>query len=79
MPRYYFHLYSPELMLDEVGQHFAGIRAAEEEARRGAGELIAEQIARGKRVNLADRIEVEDDEGIAIVLKFRDLFTDEAE
>lgn len=74
MPRYYFHLYNSELMRDEVGQDLPGLAAADETARRSISELIAEQIALGAVVDLENRVEVEGDDGIVMVLNYRDLF-----
>lgn len=75
MPRYYFHLYTDDLMRDGVGQQLAGLAAAGDVARRSVSEVIAEQISRGEKVDLGHRLEVEGDEGIVMVLEYRDLFT----
>lgn len=75
MPRYFFHYYNSDVLCDEVGEELAGVEAANEAARRAAGELISDQISRGEKVDLAHRIEVESDDGIVIVIQFRDLFT----
>lgn len=75
---YYFHLYNSELMRDELGVDLPGLLAADEVARRSVSELIAEQIARGELVDLGNRLEVEGDDGIEIVLKYKDMFTEAA-
>ena len=74
MPRYYFHLYNGELVRDEVGEELAGLVRAGEVARRSVSEVIAEQITRGEIVDLEHRLEVEGDDGIVMVLKYKDLF-----
>jgi hypothetical protein len=67
-------LYNEQVLRDETGEHFADVVAAREAAVRGISELIAEKIAAGGRVDLRDRIEIEDEEGQIAVLKFGDFF-----
>ena len=62
MPRYYFHLHNDLLARDEEGRELPDLATAREEAIRGARDLIAEDIRRGK-VTLSHWIEIEDDAG----------------
>ena len=61
LPRFYFHLYNDEVLLDEVGEIFPDPAAAREAAIVSASELIAEHIAEGRLVDLRHRLEVEDE------------------
>jgi len=75
LPRYYFHLYNDEVLRDETGESFVDAAAAREAAVRGISELIAEQIAAGRRVDLRHRIEIEDERSeIVCVVTFAQLF-----
>ncbi len=62
LAHYYFHLFNDEVLRDETGEDFIDDAAAREAAVRGISELIAEQIAGGRRVDLRHRIEIEDDQ-----------------
>jgi hypothetical protein len=75
LPRYYFHLYNDEVLRDETGEEFVSPEAARKAAVRGISELIAEQIAEGRQVDLRHRIEIADGRGeILFVIRFADLF-----
>jgi hypothetical protein len=69
-------LYNDQVLRDDTGEHFADAVAARAAAVRGISELIAEKIAAGGRVDLRDRIEIEDEERQIAVLKFGDFFLD---
>ena len=72
MPRYYFN---GDDLRDETGEEFADVNAARQAAVRGISELIAEQIVRGRMVDLSHHLEIEDHERRPVeTIKFRDLF-----
>lgn len=74
MPRFYFNLFNDIVALDKEGVELSGLAAAEAQARTGAAQIIAERIAAGERLNIAHRIEVEDEEHrIVFTLHFSDL------
>ena len=63
------------MLRDETGEDFVDESAAREAAVRGISELIAEQIATGRRVDLRQRIEIEDSQAsLVCVLTFGDFF-----
>ncbi len=63
------------MLRDETGEDFVDAAAARGAAVKGISELIAEQIAAGRRVDLRHRIEIEDDRGeITCVLRFGEFF-----
>lgn len=75
MPRYFFHIYDDTTTIDEDGLELPGVAVAKWEALRGARDLAADQVLRG-RLNLAHRIEVADDTGGIIgTVTFRDAVT----
>ena len=63
MPRYYFHVYSDTVALDENGEDLASVTIAREAAVRAAREFAAEEITKRGEVHLRYRIEVEDEQG----------------
>ena len=63
MSRYFFHVYSDTVALDEDGEDLASVTIAREAAVRSAREFAAEEITTRGEVHLHHRIEVEDEEG----------------
>ena len=61
--RYFFHVYSDTVALDEEGQELASLTIAREAAIRAAREFAAEEITGTGQVSLRHRIEVEDENG----------------
>ena len=59
------------MLRDETGEDFVDAAAARGAAVKGISELIAEQIAAGRRVDLRHRIEIEDDRGEITCLAVR--------
>ncbi len=74
MALYYFNFYNDVDTIAEEGVELPNLAAAEDEARRGAATMIAEHIMKGHRIDLENRIEVEDgNREIVFVLRFSDL------
>jgi hypothetical protein len=72
--RFFFHLYDDTIVGDDEGRMLAGPEAALAAALKGARALICEEVKHG-RLNLAHRIEVEDETGEQVlVLSFGDAF-----
>ena len=63
MSRYFFHVYSDTVALDEDGQDLASVAVAREAAVRAAREFAADEIIKQGAVHLRHRIEVEDQQG----------------
>ena len=63
MSRYFFHVYSDTVALDQDGQDLASVAIAREAAVRAAREFAAEEITKRGEVYLRHRIEVEDEQG----------------
>ncbi|MFL6785106.1 MAG: DUF6894 family protein [Sphingomicrobium sp.] len=61
--RYFFHVYSDTVALDDEGQELASLNVAREAAIRAAREFAADEITRSGQVSLRHRIEVEDENG----------------
>ena len=61
--RYFFHVYSDTVALDDEGQELTSLSIAREAAVRAAREFAAEEITEGGQVSLRHRIEVEDENG----------------
>ena len=59
---------------DHTGECFDDADAAHKAAVRGVSELIAEQIVAGHIVDLAHRIDIEDENGNIATVRFGDLF-----
>jgi hypothetical protein len=75
MPRYFFHIYNHEIVMDEEGRELADLEAARELALDTARDLVCESVHLG-HLNLDHRIEVVDEAGeTRIVLTFREAFT----
>ena len=66
MPRYFFHVYDDLVVRDENGIDLADAEAACAAALAGAREMMGAQMMKG-RLSLYHRIEVEDEEGKAIL------------
>jgi hypothetical protein len=74
MPRFFFHLYEYEPVLDEEGEELTGLEAAQAAALRSARSLAAEQVLKGK-LNLNHSIDIVDDSGAVVcTVTFRDAF-----
>ena len=70
MPRYYFHLHNDLDVRDEEGRELPDQKAARAEAIRGARDLMAEDVKRG-RLTLSHWIEVRDEAGAQLfVLRY---------
>lgn len=63
MSRYFFHVYSDTVAIDEEGQELASLAIAREAAIRAAREFAAEEITSCGQISLRHRIEVEDENG----------------
>jgi len=63
MSRYFFHIYSDTVALDEDGQELTSLSIAREAAVRVAREFAADEIVQRGEVSLRHRIEVEDENG----------------
>lgn len=63
MPRFYFNLFNDVSVKDEEGVELPDVPAAQEQARRAAAQIIGEQIAAGRKLNLSHRLEVQDEAG----------------
>jgi hypothetical protein len=61
--RYFFHVYSDTVALDDEGQELANLTIAREAAIRAAREFAAEEIMGTGQISLRHRIEVEDENG----------------
>lgn len=61
--RYFFHVYSDTLAIDDEGQELASVAIAREAAIRAAREFAAEEITARGEVSLRHRLEVEDEDG----------------
>jgi hypothetical protein len=61
--RYFFHVYSDSVVLDEDGEELASPTLAREAAVRAAREFAAEEISKRGELHLRHRIEVEDEQG----------------
>ena len=60
MPRFFFNLFDDAATIDEVGVELPDLVAARQAAVEEARALISEEVRNG-RVDLAHRIEVEDE------------------
>ena len=63
MSRYFFHVYSDAVALDEDGQDLPSVAIAREAAVRAVRKFAAEEITNRGEVHLRHRIEVEDEQG----------------
>ena len=63
MSRYFFHVYSDTVALDEEGQELESLSIAREAAVRAARQFAADEITERGQVSLRHRIEVEDEGG----------------
>ena len=66
MPRYFFHFYDGPILRDQDGIELADAEAACAAALAGAREVMCDQLMKG-RLSLHHRIEVEDEDGKAIL------------
>ncbi|HEV2866993.1 MAG TPA: hypothetical protein VGX37_10805 [Allosphingosinicella sp.] len=62
VPRYYFHVYNDETVLDEEGQEFPDATAAHNCAVKEARVLMTESVMKGHIV-LSHHIRIEDADG----------------
>jgi hypothetical protein len=73
VPRYFFHLFNDETILDQEGAHLPNAAVALQKAAFMAREMAAESVREGRLV-LAHRIEVTDEANQDIgVVHFRDV------
>lgn len=73
MPRYYFHLFNDETILDEEGTEVPNEAVALQSTARMARDMAAESVRDG-RLALDHRIEVADEAGKRVgVVHFRDV------
>lgn len=73
MPRYFFHLYNDEIVLDEEGQELAGADDARRVAVDNAREMAAASVQHGE-LNLEHRIDAADEVGNVIwTVRFGDI------
>jgi len=63
VPRYFFHVYSDTVAIDDEGQELDSLTLAREAAIRAAREFAAEEITRCGQISFRHRIEVEDHNG----------------
>jgi hypothetical protein len=61
--RYFFHVYSDTVALDDEGQELPSLSMAKEAAARAAREFAADAIIERGQLSLRHRIEVEDEGG----------------
>lgn len=66
MPRYFFHIHDDLDFQDEEGMELANPPAARAAALAGARGIMSEQVQKG-HLSLHHRIEVEDEEGDAVL------------
>ncbi|HUD93365.1 DUF6894 family protein [Sphingobium sp.] len=62
MPIFHIHLFNDEDIIDDDGQEFADAAAAKAHAVRSGREIVAEHVLFGRRINLAHRLVIEDDQ-----------------
>lgn len=75
MPRYFFHVFNSETVVDRDGVLLSDEEAAISMGRRAVADLVSEQIAAGSSVDPSHRIEiVEPGSGAKITLRFGDFF-----
>lgn len=75
MPRYFFHVFNSETVVDKDGVLLSDEEAAISMGRRAVADLVSEQIVMGEQINPTHRIEiVEPDGGCKITLRFGDFF-----
>jgi hypothetical protein len=75
MPRFYFHVFNDESVLDEEGAELPDWDAARNRAIESAGALACDSIQKG-HLNLDHRIEVVDESDKRIMtVTFREAFT----
>ncbi len=73
VPRFYFNLFNDVSVVDDEGLELPDLAAAQEQARRGAAQIIAEVLAAGKKLNPRHRLEVQDESGHVVhTLMFSD-------
>jgi hypothetical protein len=65
MPRYFFHLYNDETVMDEEGRMLPDLSAARANAIGEAREMMLETVAEG-RINLSHRIDIADEAGAVV-------------
>ena len=75
MPRYFFHVYDELVMRDDEGIELPDVEGARAAALAGARAMMCDEVRKG-RLSLHHRIEVEDEQGKAILsLPFDDAVT----
>jgi|TARA_R100000501_G_scaffold17610_2_gene33063 hypothetical protein len=74
MPRFYLNLRSgDDYIPDQEGSEVADLAAARMEAINAVRDLVAADIRLGKRLNLSDAVEIDDQEGrLVLIMLFRE-------
>lgn len=72
MPRYYFHLHNTIDAVDEEGVDLPDMKMARKHAVRCARDVIADEIKNSGQISLSHWVEIEDEKGIKIPLRFGD-------
>jgi len=74
MPRYFFHIFNDEIVIDKEGSELPDINRAREKAISGARSLICQSVENG-HLNLNHRLEVCDEGDTRLfTLTFREAF-----
>ncbi|MDT8759385.1 hypothetical protein MZO42_11815 [Sphingomonas psychrotolerans] len=76
MPRYYLNLFNDVDTTDEEGCDYADLAEARNGAIEAARALIAEHVTKAQPIDLGDRIEVTDGQGVVLAtIRFREVVT----
>ncbi len=74
MPRFHINLFNDTDIIDEDGQDYTDLDAAEAETVRAARDIIAEHVRSGQSVDLNHRMEITDaDHELLRVVRFADV------
>lgn len=75
MPRYYFHLYNDETVMDGEGKILPDLDAARANGIKEAREMMMETVSEG-RINFSHRIDIADQSGaVAATVVFGEAVT----
>ena len=75
MPRYFFHLYNDEVVMDDEGRELPDLAAAYANATSEARQMMTETVIHG-RINFSHWIDVADEVGAVLAtVTFRDAVT----
>ena len=72
MPLYLFHLYNDVESIDEIGQEFPDLEAAQASAVQTARSIMGSELTSKGEITLSHWIEVETEEGEMHVVTFGD-------